>query len=71
MKFSSKLEYIRGVKTRAWPAFRRRLWQRNYYEHVIRDETALGRLRRYIDDNPANWSFDARPSWSSVANGVQ
>jgi putative transposase len=31
------------------------LWQRNYYEHIIRDEAALGRIRRYIENNPATW----------------
>lgn len=31
-------EYIRAVKTASWPSFNRRLWQRNYYEHVIRDD---------------------------------
>jgi REP-associated tyrosine transposase len=34
------VEYTRGVKTKGWPAFRRRLWQRNFYEqgfHVRRD----------------------------------
>jgi REP element-mobilizing transposase RayT len=50
--------YMRGVKSAGWPAFHRRLWQRNYYEHVIRDEVALGRLRRYIDENPLRWAFD-------------
>ena len=29
-------EYMRGVKTLRWTPFRGRLWQRNYYEHVIR-----------------------------------
>ncbi len=50
--------YIGGVKDKGWPPFRSRLWQRNYYEHVIRDEGALSRIRRYIDDNPARWDFD-------------
>ena len=50
--------YIDGVKDKGWPAFRGRLWQRNYYEHVIRDEGALERIRRYVDDNPARWEFD-------------
>ncbi|MBN2270281.1 MAG: transposase [Sedimentisphaerales bacterium] len=36
----------------------RSLWQRNYYEHVIRDEGQLGRIRRYIEDNPLNWMLD-------------
>jgi REP element-mobilizing transposase RayT len=50
--------YMRGVKSAGWPTFRRRLWQRNYYEHVIRDEAALDRLRHYIDENPLRWAFD-------------
>jgi len=51
--------YTRGVKGSAWPAFRGRLWQRNYYEHVIRSAEALGQVRRYIADNPARWADDA------------
>ena len=30
-------------------------WQRNYYEHIIRDEADLQRIRRYIENNPARW----------------
>jgi REP element-mobilizing transposase RayT len=33
-------------------------WQRNYYEHVIRDEEALDRIRQYILGNPNRWEFD-------------
>jgi putative transposase len=51
-------EYIRGVKTASWPSFNGRLWQRNYYEHVIRDDQSLNRIRQYIVDNPARWEFD-------------
>jgi REP element-mobilizing transposase RayT len=29
------------------------VWQRNYYEHIIRDEAALQRIRQYIRKNPA------------------
>ena len=32
------VEYIKGVKEGRWPRFQGRVWQRNYYEHVIRDE---------------------------------
>jgi len=35
-----------------------KLWQRNYYEHVIRDEGDLNRVRQYIMDNPARWAED-------------
>lgn len=34
------------------------VWQRNYYEHIIRDRTALHRIRQYIIDNPAHWAED-------------
>ena len=33
-------------------------WQRNYYEHVVRDEESLDRIRQYILDNRARWEFD-------------
>ncbi len=36
----------------------RPFWQRNYYEHVVRDEADLNRIRQYILDNPANWATD-------------
>ena len=35
-----------------------RLWQRNYYEHVIRNENSLIRIRDYVATNPARWSID-------------
>jgi len=34
------------------------VWQRNYWEHIIRDDRALGAIRQYIADNPARWSLD-------------
>ena len=34
------------------------VWQRNYYEHVVRNDDSLTRIRRYILDNPARWSVD-------------
>jgi len=34
------------------------IWQRNYYEHVIRDEENLNRIRQYIIDNPVKWDED-------------
>ncbi len=52
------VEYTRGVKTLGWTPFDKRLWQRNYYEHIIRNEEALNRIRRYIVENPIRWAFD-------------
>ncbi len=51
--------YIRGAKEHGWPPFHERLWQRNYWEHIVRDDTDLARLRRYIEVNPARWMEDA------------
>jgi len=34
------------------------LWQRSYYEHIIRNETSLERIREYIAVNPQNWMMD-------------
>jgi putative transposase len=50
--------YRTGVLQHAWQPFPHRLWQRNYYEHVIRDEEELNHVRRYIIDNPAHWQED-------------
>lgn len=35
-----------------------KLWQRNYYEHIIRDETSYQRISAYIANNPKNWTGD-------------
>lgn len=37
--------YIDGVKLLGWPPFAGRLWQRNYYEHIVRGENELNRIR--------------------------
>ena len=34
------------------------VWQRNYYEHIIRNEAALHNVRHYIVNNPAKWADD-------------
>jgi hypothetical protein len=34
------------------------VWQRNYYEHIIRDDESLNRIRQYIIDNPVRWALD-------------
>ena len=34
------------------------VWQRNYYEHVIRDEKSLNRIREYIATNAQRWDLD-------------
>ena len=51
-------EYIRGVKGMNWQPFIGKLWQRNYYEHIIRNEEDYERIFNYIVTNPVNWGED-------------
>ena len=56
-------DYIRHVKQSGWIPFNRRVWQRNYYERIIRDERQLEAIRRYILENPARWAgFSGAPT---------
>ena len=50
--------YIGGVHQYGWEPFQGKLWQRNYYERVIRDEQELNQIREYIQNNPARWDQD-------------
>jgi REP element-mobilizing transposase RayT len=58
-------EIVRGFKTfsarrinalRGTPGVS--VWQRNYYEHIVRDRESLNAIRQYIIHNPARWAFD-------------
>ena len=44
--------YIKGVKEGKFLPFYKKLWQRNYYEHIIRNEKSLYEIRQYIENNP-------------------
>ena len=50
--------YADGVKQLGWQSFPGKLWQRNYWEHIIRNEMELNRIREYIHDNPSQWESD-------------
>ena len=52
------VEYIRGVREYNWRYFNGKLWQRNYWEHIIRNEKEFMRISQYIINNPANWKAD-------------
>lgn len=55
-------EMVRTFKAASTHAIRRSRasfqWQRNYYEHVIRNEHELALTREYIANNPAQWALD-------------
>ena len=50
--------YIKGVRGDNWLPFDKRLWQRNYYEHIIRDEVSHYFIAEYIQNNPLKWKED-------------
>jgi len=57
-KSITTVEYIRGVKNCGWPPFNGKLWQRNYWEHIIRNEQSFHRISQYIINNPTKWNSD-------------
>jgi REP element-mobilizing transposase RayT len=50
--------YRHGVTHNNWASFPGKLWQRNYYEHIIRNEMELNEIREYILNNSAQWALD-------------
>jgi putative transposase len=51
MKSSKRINAIRDTSNIS-------VWQRNYHEHIIRDEGSLNRIREYIKNNPLTWNLD-------------
>lgn len=51
-------KYIRGIRECGWSPFSGKLWQRNYFEHIVRDEQEWQRICDYINYNPLNWEMD-------------
>ncbi len=50
--------YIEGVRRDGWPPFPGQLWQRSYYDHVVRGDESLIEIREYIATNPIKWQLD-------------
>lgn len=70
LKSLTTRRYIDGVRQYRWPGFDGRLWQRNYYEHIIRDEDALHRIREYVANNPMQWAMDREnPAYAERKQG--
>lgn len=56
---------VRGFKSattkqinQLWKTSGESVWQRNYYEHIIRNGDELNKIREYIMDNPLQWELD-------------
>ena len=48
-------DYIRGVKAGALVPFDKKLWQKSYYDHVIRNQQDYDETWQYIENNPSKW----------------
>lgn len=50
--------YIKGVKQGLYPPFDKRVWQRGYFERIIRNDAMYQEAWTYIDNNPIQWTLD-------------
>ena len=57
LKARTTAQYALGVRQQGWPPFPGTLWQRGFYDRVIRDEEELNRVREYILQNPLRWTL--------------
>ncbi len=57
-KSITTVEYLREVKTSHWKNFDGKLWQRNFWEHVIRNQQSCNEIAQYIMNNPQQWEMD-------------
>ena len=51
-------DYSRGVKAGVLVPFDKKLWQKSYYDHVIRNQQDYDETWQYIENNPARWAED-------------
>lgn len=57
VKSSTHAGYRKGVLESGWMPYERHLWQRSYYDHIVRNDVDLNRVRAYIEANPARWAI--------------
>lgn len=51
-------QYLQNIHKFNWAPINKRLWQRNYYEHIIRNEQEYFAIEQYIQNNPKHWEKD-------------
>ncbi len=71
LKSKTTVGYIQGVRQKGWPPFDGKLWQKGFYEHIIRRERVFDYIRNYIYRNPERWYYDhLNPNCSSVTDNI-
>ena len=54
----STIEYTKMVKEGILPPFNKQIWQRSFYDHVIRNQHDYENIVKYIYENPMRWEYD-------------
>ena len=57
-KRHTTIAYTKLVKEGLAPPYERRVWQRSFYDHIIRSEAEYQEIWQYIHDNPVRWTED-------------
>lgn len=57
-KRRTTIEYINLVKQGFLPPFDKSIWQRSFYDHIIRNEQDYNEIWQYIENNPQKWNED-------------
>ena len=71
-KMLTTRRYAEHVHRDGWPPFPDRLWQRDYYDHIVRGDRTLEAIRRYIVENLAQWATDPEnPSVVTVRTPIR
>ena len=60
-KSQSTVSYIKMVHTGQLPPFQGKIWQRSYYDHVIRNDADFLETWKYIEENPMKWELVQQP----------
>jgi REP element-mobilizing transposase RayT len=58
MDETSSIPGYENLKSQSGYASPQQIWQRNYYEHIVRNDLEFGRIQQYIDRNPSQWVTD-------------
>jgi REP element-mobilizing transposase RayT len=62
--------YFAGVRDDGWTPVAGKLWQRGFYDHIVRRDEALNDIRQYIMDNPRKWAEDEHNPAVTASDGI-
>ena len=66
----STVEYTKMVKKGILPLFDKQIWQRSFYDHIIRNRDDYNEVYKYIYENPSRWQYDELYSQAQKSTGL-